>query len=69
MTDYLTGQPAYLEFKKKGGDPCSGVFFVVSQDKYFIELKDEEVIQIISKRSIDIYEPDENKWPKWATKK
>ena len=69
MTDYITGSPAYIEFQKKGGSPCKGVFFVEEQDNYYIELKDEEVIQIISKRSITIYEPERDKWPKWVQDK
>ena len=64
MTDYLTGAPAYLEFTGKGGDPIKGVYFVVDQDRYYIELRDEETIQIVSKRSIKVYEPDRMKWPK-----
>lgn len=66
MNDYLVGSSAYIEYQKKGGAPCKGVFHVVDQDRYFIEVKEEEVIQIISKRSITVYETDKNKWPKWV---
>lgn len=55
--DYKIGIPAYMEFTNKGGYPISGVYFIVSQDRYYIEIRDEEVLQIVSKRSIRVFEP------------
>jgi len=64
MNDYKTGQPAYMEFPGKNGYMIKGVYFVVSDDKYYIEIHDEETMQIISKRSIKTYETDRSRWPK-----
>jgi len=66
MNDYKTGCPAYLEFTIKVGYPRKGVYFVSEQDRYYIEIRDEEVLQLVAKRSIDVYEPDREKWPKWC---
>jgi hypothetical protein len=59
---------SYVEFTSKKGDCIKGIYFVSEQDGYYLELKDEEVLQIVSKRSIKVYEPDRAKWPAWCGK-
>jgi len=66
MYDYKLKCPAYIEFSKKDGTCGKGVWLVADQDKYYIELHDEDAIIIVSKRSIKIYEPDRNNWPRWV---
>jgi hypothetical protein len=66
MNDYKIGCPAYLEYTNKGGYDIKGVFFLVSQDPYWIEIQEEEKMQLVSKRSIKIYEPERDKWPAWC---
>lgn len=60
--EYKTGQPAYMEFTTKDGYEIKGVFFVVSQDRYNLELREEEIIQIVSKRSIRVYDSRFANW-------
>lgn len=66
MNDYKTGCPAYLEFVNKSGENTRGIFYVTEQDRWNIELRDEEVYQIVAKKKIKVYEPDREKWPKWC---
>jgi hypothetical protein len=64
MTDYKPGL-AYFEIHppKKNGDPLKGVYEIVEEDRYYLLLRDDNIEFLASKRSIDIYEPDKDKWP------
>ena len=64
MNEYKTGCPAYIEFRRKDGNINKGVYFVLSQDRWNLELKDEEMMPIVAKKDIVVYEPDFDKWQK-----
>ncbi len=65
MNDYKTGAPAYIEYVKKDGNVNMGVWLVTRQDRWNLELKDEEMMPIVAKKDILVYETDYEKWPKW----